>query len=115
VLAPKSGRLPETVQTSKISGALATRRAIANRYGAIMTITLPSDIERVAVETARQQGTTLEAVVLGALREKLTPSPSKAAKALEPRDEWEWGIRSVGTPCGVAVSDEALSSEGLYD
>jgi hypothetical protein len=80
-----------------------------------MTITLPPDIEKEALEKARQQGTTLDTVVLGALREKLGPRPIGGPKVLEPQDEWERGIRSVGTPCGVAVSDEALSSEGLYD
>ena len=34
---------------------------------------------------------------------------------LEPRDEWERLLRSIPIDCGVSLSNEALSSEGLYD
>jgi hypothetical protein len=64
---------------------------------------------------ARQHGTTPEAVVLDAIRDKLGPEPAELAKILEPRDEGEERLRRVGTPCGVSVSDEALSIEGLHD
>ena len=33
----------------------------------------------------------------------------------EPRDEWERHLRQAASDCGVSLSDEALSSEGLYD
>ncbi|MBC7854702.1 MAG: hypothetical protein IAF94_14815 [Pirellulaceae bacterium] len=36
-------------------------------------------------------------------------------KVLEPRDEWERLLLSAASDCGVALSSEALSSEGLYD
>jgi len=75
-----------------------------------MTITLTPDLEKVVLQKAHDQGTTPEAVVLSAIREKLGQ-----ATILDPRDEWEKRLLSVGTPCGVSVSDEALSSEGLYD
>ena len=32
-----------------------------------------------------------------------------------PRDEWGAKPLSIGTDCGVSLSDEALSSEGIYD
>ena len=80
-----------------------------------MIVTLPSELERAVVQRARQHGITPEALVLDAIREKLGPGPSEFAKILEPRDEWEMRLLRVGTPCGVSVSDEALSSEGLYD
>ena len=32
-----------------------------------------------------------------------------------PRDEFERTLMSLGTDCGVSLSDEALSSEGIYD
>jgi hypothetical protein len=80
-----------------------------------MNVTLTPDLEQALVQRARQHGTTPEAVVLDAIREKLGPEPAELAKILEPRDEWEERLLRVGTPCGVSVSDEALSSEGLYD
>ena len=80
-----------------------------------MTITLTPDLEKVVLQKAHDEGTTPEAVVLNAIREKLGPGPSELAKIIEPRDEWERRLLSVGSPCGVSISDEALSSEGLYD
>lgn len=38
-----------------------------------------------------------------------------APERLEPQDEWERLLRSLPIDCGVALSDEAVSSEGLYD
>ena len=80
-----------------------------------MTITLTSDLEKVVLQRANDRGITPEAVVLDALREKLAPGSAELARILEPRDDWERRLLSLGTPCGVSVSDEALSSEGLYD
>ena len=80
-----------------------------------MTITLTPDLENAVLQKAQDQGTTPEAVVLDALREKLGLGTPELAKTLEPRDEWERRLLSVGTPCGVLASDETLSSEGLYD
>ena len=34
---------------------------------------------------------------------------------IEPRDDWERLLLSVARDCGVSLSNEALSSEGLYD
>jgi hypothetical protein len=39
----------------------------------------------------------------------------KEMAALQPRDEWESRLLTVATDCGVALSNEAVSSEGLYD
>jgi hypothetical protein len=80
-----------------------------------MTITLTPDLEKVVLQKAHEQGSTPETVVLNAIREKLGPKSLDLAGILEPRDEWERRLLSVGTPCGVSVSDEALSSEGLYE
>ena len=80
-----------------------------------MTITLTPDLEKVVLQKARDQGITPEAIVLNAIREKLGLGPPVRPSIIEPRDEWERRLLSVGTPCGVSVSDEALSSEGLYD
>jgi len=80
-----------------------------------MTITLTPDLEKVVLRKAHEQGTTPEAVVLNVLRDKLGLGPSELARTLEPRDEWERRLLGVGTPCGVSISDQALSSEGLYE
>lgn len=34
---------------------------------------------------------------------------------LEAQDEWERLVLSAGSHCGVSLSHEALSSEGLYE
>lgn len=80
-----------------------------------MTITLTPELEQAIVQSARRDGIAPETMVLDAIREKLAQGPLQLAKILEPRDDWERRLLGVGTPCGVAVSDEALSSEGLYD
>lgn len=32
-----------------------------------------------------------------------------------PEDEWVRRLRAIATDCGVSLSNEAVSSEGLYD
>lgn len=39
----------------------------------------------------------------------------KATELLEPRDEWEQRLRSIAVDCGVSLSNEAVSSEGIHD
>lgn len=34
---------------------------------------------------------------------------------IEPRDEWERRLLGIATNCGTSLSNEALSSEGLYE
>jgi hypothetical protein len=76
-----------------------------------MVITLGPDLEAALNDLARRQGITPEALALSALREKfLAPPPP-----IQPQDEWERRLLSAATDCGVALSNEAVSSEGLYD
>jgi len=49
-------------------------------------------------------------LVLNALRERFL-----AVAPLEPRDDWERRLLEAATDCGVALSDEDVSSEGLYE
>ncbi len=77
-----------------------------------MVITLTPELEAALNERARQQGIAPDVLALDALRERFLPLPTTL---LEPRDEWERGLREAATDCGVSLSDEALSSEGLYD
>jgi hypothetical protein len=75
-----------------------------------MVITVESELEAALNELARKQGVAPEAFALQALRERFLPPA-----LTPPRDEWERRVRSAATDCGVSLSDEAVSSEGLYD
>ena len=76
-----------------------------------MVITLGPDLESVLIDLARKQGVAPEEFVLNALRERFLVSASRRL----PRDEWERQLLEAASDCGVALSNEALSSEGLYD
>jgi antitoxin (DNA-binding transcriptional repressor) of toxin-antitoxin stability system len=41
--------------------------------------------------------------------------PETLKPLLNSRDDWEQMLLSAGTDCGVSLSHEAVSSEGLYD
>lgn len=75
-----------------------------------MVITLPPEIEQAVREAASRRGVTPEEAALAALRESFTPRPP-----FEPRDEWERRLLAIASDCGVSLSNEAVSSEGLYD
>ena len=76
-----------------------------------MVIPLDPQLESALNDLARKQGVTPEALALQALRERfLAPGPP-----IQPRDEWERRLRSAASDCGVSLSNEAVSSEGLYD
>lgn len=75
-----------------------------------MVITLDPELEAALNESARRQGIAPEVLALNILRERfLTPV------LLEPRDEWERGLRALAKDCGVSLSNEALSREALYE
>jgi hypothetical protein len=75
-----------------------------------MVITVGSDLEAALNDLARKQGVAPEILALQALRERFL-----APALVPPRDEWERRLRSAATDCGVSLSNEAVSSEGLYD
>jgi hypothetical protein len=76
-----------------------------------MIITLGPELEAALTEQARRQGISPEDLALNTLRDRfLAP-----ARTDESRDEWERRLRQIGIDCGVSLSDEALSSEGLYE
>ena len=76
-----------------------------------MVITLGPDLESALNDLAHKQGVAAEDLALKALRERfLAPAPP-----IKPRDEWERRLLEAATDCGVSLSNEALSSEGLYD
>jgi hypothetical protein len=76
-----------------------------------MKITLGPDLEAALNDQARREGVTPEVLALNALRERfLGPG-----QQIQQRDEWERRLRSAATDCGVSLSNEAVSSEGLYE
>ena len=76
-----------------------------------MVITLGPDLASAVNDLASKQGVAPEVLALNALRERfLAPS-----QRIQPRDEWERRLLGAATDCGVSLSHEAVSSEGLYD
>lgn len=81
-----------------------------------MTITLTPDIEAAVAEQARQQGKTLEGLVIEAVLEKLAlTSEGTKGYDLKPRDEWERRILGIGIDAGVSLTDEQLTREAMYE
>lgn len=50
-----------------------------------------------------------------ALPEGATVRVEVIAKLTEEQDAWLRRLRSIATDCGVSLSNDAVSSEGLYD
>jgi hypothetical protein len=75
-----------------------------------MIITLDAKLEVALMESALSQGIAPEVLALQVLRERFLPQT-----LLEPRDEWERGLRALAKDCGVSLSNWAVSSEGIYD
>ena len=76
-----------------------------------MVITPDPELEAALTAAAQKQGVAPDALALEALRQKFLPRPLP----FEPRDEWERTLLSAASDCGVSLSHEAVSSEGLYD
>jgi hypothetical protein len=76
----------------------------------MMVITLSPDLETAIHEYALQRGGNAEEIAVDVLKEHfLTPN-----LPIAPRDEWERRLLALATPCGVSLSHEAVSSEGIY-
>ncbi len=80
-----------------------------------MTISLAPEIAAALEAVARKQGTTPEKLLIPILRDQLRAMEPSRQALPEPRDEWEAMVLGAGRDCGVSLSDEALSSDGLYD
>jgi hypothetical protein len=76
-----------------------------------MVIKLDPNLEAALTERARQAGVPPDVLALQTLRDRFLPSTSMH----EGEDEWVRRLRSVATDCGVSLSDEAVSSEGIYE
>jgi hypothetical protein len=76
-----------------------------------MEIHLTPQLEAAISEQARRRGVTPEVVALDALQRQFL----RNVPVIEPRDEWERKLFGAAIDCGVAVSDWALSRDGLYE
>jgi hypothetical protein len=79
--------------------------------GTTMVITLGPELEAAVSELARRRGVAPEVLVLNLLRERFLDT----ASPLQPQDEWERRLLSAASDCGVSLSNESVSSEGLYE
>jgi hypothetical protein len=80
-----------------------------------MTIHLPADLEAAIAGEAKRLGVSADRVVEETMRLHLITKGKLQIALDEPRDEWERELRALAIPCGVSLSNEDLSSEGLYD
>jgi hypothetical protein len=72
-----------------------------------MVINLTPALEAAISEQSKRLGVAPEQLALDALQRRFLP--------FEPQDEWERNLLALARDCGVALSDEAVSSEGIYD
>lgn len=76
-----------------------------------MVITLGPDLAAALNDSARKQGISPEELAIKALRDRFLAPGLR----VQPRDEWERGLLAAASDCGVSLSNEAVSSEGLYE
>jgi predicted transcriptional regulator len=76
-----------------------------------MVLNLDPELETALSALARQRGVPPEVLALQALRERFLAG----TRADGSQDEWVRRLRQVATDCGLALSDAAVSSEGLYE
>ena len=74
-----------------------------------MVLNLSSDLESALNEVASRQGVTAEELAIKVLKDRFV------RPRIQPRDDWERLLLEAGSDCGVSLSNEAVSSEGLYD
>ncbi len=75
-----------------------------------MTITIDQLTSATLIARARQSGIAPETLAMNILRHAIADDPT----IIEPHDEWERNLLLASSDCGVSLSNEALSSEGIY-
>ena len=80
-----------------------------------MTIMLNPEIVQALTEAAHRRGINPEAYLLDLLHGKLGMASTSTLASLQPADEWEEKLLSMASDCGTSLSNEAVSSEGLYE
>ena len=78
-----------------------------------MTIALTPDLEQKLAQKAQELGTTPEDFVLSKIQEEFAGTTQRT-QPFEPQDEWEQHLQQASSPAGVALTDYAASSEGIY-
>jgi hypothetical protein len=76
-----------------------------------MVIRVEADLEKALSAAAQQQGRAPEELAISALRERFVSERTP----LRPHDSWERRLLSIATDCGIGLSDQAVSSSGLYE
>jgi hypothetical protein len=74
-----------------------------------MVLNLGSDLEAILNEAASRQGITAEELAIKALEDRYV------RPRIQPKDDWGRTLLAAASDCGVSLSNEAVSSEGLYD
>lgn len=74
-----------------------------------MVVHLDSELAAALNDVANRQGVSPEALALKALRDRFV------LPSITPRDAWERLLLEAASDCGVSLSNQAVSSEGLYD
>lgn len=74
-----------------------------------MVVVLDGKLESALKVEAERQGLTPEALAVRVLNDRLI------APRLEPQDEWERGLLAAAKPWRVSLTNEQLSSDGLYE
>ena len=76
-----------------------------------MVIELTPKLTVALGEQTKRSGVSPETLALEAIRDRFLPK----VPSVLPQDEWERKLFSAASDCGVSLSNEALSSEGLYE
>lgn len=77
----------------------------------MVQVTLPPELERVAIEQAQRAGKSPQDFVLALLERSLLPADTSPASA----EEWRRRLEAASVDCGSSLTNEAVSSNGIYD
>ncbi|WP_425614139.1 hypothetical protein NA78x_004000 [Anatilimnocola sp. NA78] len=84
-----------------------------------MVIQLTPQLQATLAEEASKLGVTPEQLAIAALQErfpaKTSPVLAPNAQRMEPQDEWERRLFSIGKDLGFSPPREWLTSENYYD
>ncbi len=72
-----------------------------------MVINLDPKLAAALSAVAKARGTTPEQLAIATLRSTFALT--------EPQDEWERKLHAIASDCGISLSNEAVSSEGIYE
>jgi hypothetical protein len=76
-----------------------------------MVIHIPKQLEVAIDDQAKRRGVSPETLALEAIRERFQLKVPTEAE----HEAWKRKLSEAASDCGVALTNEALSSEGLYE